>query len=181
MSRSICTWFSAQPVRPVRLPFGDCRHDCRTRGYEIDCGRCGQREGHGPRCDDEGTCCGFKHEVWQGAGVLFLRHAGDHHSPRAPRQRAPSIPNRPALRGDAARRGSRGSAVRHHRGQDHENLGGTCDGAPAAEARACAPSRMTSPPSWIANLTYTKVNTRPAPACGAVMRLVAQQRRPLVL
>jgi hypothetical protein len=53
-------------------------HHRRTGGYEIACGCCGRRECHHPKRDEEGSYCGFQHEVWQGAGVLFFRHAGEH-------------------------------------------------------------------------------------------------------
>jgi hypothetical protein len=40
------------------------KHDARTRAYETVCGRCGRRERHEPRCDDEGIYYGFTHDVW---------------------------------------------------------------------------------------------------------------------
>jgi hypothetical protein len=50
----------------------------RLGGYDIRCSHCGRRESHQPKRDEEGFYCGFAHEVWQGAGILFFRHAGEH-------------------------------------------------------------------------------------------------------
>lgn len=52
--------------------------DRHAGGYETACLRCGRRERHQSKYDEEGFYCGFAHEVWQGAGILFFRHAGEH-------------------------------------------------------------------------------------------------------
>jgi ribosomal protein S27AE len=52
--------------------------DHRSGGYEITCGRCGRRERHEPRSDEEGIYCGYRHEASQGFGVLVYRFIGGH-------------------------------------------------------------------------------------------------------
>jgi hypothetical protein len=54
------------------------KQDRHAGCYETACGHCGRRERHQSKYDEEGFYCGFAHEEWQGAGVLFFRHVGEH-------------------------------------------------------------------------------------------------------
>jgi hypothetical protein len=56
----------------------DFKLDRHVGSYDTACSHCGRRERHQSKYDEEGCYCGFAHEAWQGAGVLFFRHAGEH-------------------------------------------------------------------------------------------------------
>src|ERR1019366_6294810 len=54
----------------------DYIYDCRTSEDDTMCRRCGYRERWDAKCDEDGNCCGWKHEINTGAGALWYRDTG---------------------------------------------------------------------------------------------------------
>src|SRR6266436_3324604 len=73
----MCIVFEPNRCPQCRSHSSTFTQDHRSGGYETSCGRCGHREYHESKYDDEGIYCGFHHDVRQGFGVLFFRYAGD--------------------------------------------------------------------------------------------------------
>lgn len=51
----------------------DYEFNCRTRGEETLCNRCGYRESWEAKRDEDGQLLGWKHDISQGAGALWYR------------------------------------------------------------------------------------------------------------
>jgi len=70
--------FEPNYCQQCRCHSANFKQDRHAGCYETACGHCGRRERHQSKYDEEGFYCGFAHEAWQGAGVLFFRYTGEH-------------------------------------------------------------------------------------------------------